>query len=129
MEFTTFVRKPFTVEAVEVTLENMEELAPLIGAVAETDDGKKFILVNKRLVPNVYRVWPGFWVTKMGDNIHCYSKKVFNKQFAAADQDNLAWVKYMNPDDAVSEEPTPEVVEANVFAADTAEDDQTSIIG
>ncbi len=31
MDFTTYVRKPFTVEATEITLENIEELAPLVG--------------------------------------------------------------------------------------------------
>lgn len=81
MEFKPFVRKPFTVDAVEVTKENIEELAPLIGTLRSKDDGTPYIQVDRRLVPNIYRVYPGFWMTKMGDNVRCYSKRIFNEQF------------------------------------------------
>lgn len=96
MEFKTFVRKPFTVEAVEVTKENIEELAPLIGTLRTKDDGTPYIQVDRRLVPNIYRVYPGFWMTKMGDNVRCYSKRIFNEQFAQATPDIDNWVKFMN---------------------------------
>lgn len=81
MDFTTFVRKPFTVEAVEVTKENIAEIAPLVGTLKEKDDGTPYIHVDKRLVPNIFRVYPGFWMTKMNDNIRCYSKRIFLEQF------------------------------------------------
>lgn len=81
MDFTTFVRKPFTVEAVEVTRENIAEIAPLVGTLKEKDDGTPYIHVDKRLVPNIFRVYPGFWMTKMNDNIRCYSKRIFLEQF------------------------------------------------
>lgn len=82
MEFTTFVRKPFIVEAIEVTEDNIEELAKLIGAYRKKENGTPYIHVDRRLVPNIYRVYLGFWVTRMGDNIRCYSKRIFNDQFA-----------------------------------------------
>lgn len=81
MEFETYVRKPFMVQALEVTLDNIEELAPLIGTLKKNAMGP-FIFVNRKLVPNVDRVYPGYWVTRMGDdNLRCYSSKTFRKQF------------------------------------------------
>jgi hypothetical protein len=80
MEFTTFIRKPFTVEAVEVTRENIHELSELIGEFGEDESGP-FIEADRSKVPTVYRVTPGYWVTKMGSNIRCYSPRVFREQF------------------------------------------------
>ncbi len=96
MDFTTFVRKPFKVEAVEVTEENIAEVAKLVGALREKDDGSPYIHVDRRLVPNVYRVYPGFWMTKMGDNVRCYSQPVFINQFVESSEDIETWVKFLN---------------------------------
>lgn len=82
MEFKQFIRKPFTVEAIEVTRENIYELAELIGEFGEDEDGPYINAdIENRLVPTVYKVTPGYWVTKMGRNIRCYSARVFNEQF------------------------------------------------
>lgn len=107
MEFSTFVRKPFTVEAVEVTAENIGEIAPLVGTLKEKDDGTPFIQVDKKLVPNVFRVYPGFWMTKMGDNIRCYAQRVFEEQFVRSSDEISTFVKTLNNTPA----PTPEPVE------------------
>lgn len=96
MDFKTFVRKPFTVEAVEVTTENIAELAPFIGTLKEKDNGTPYIQVDRRLVPNIFRVYPGFWMTRMGDNIRCYSKKIFNEQFTQTTPEIDVWVNFMN---------------------------------
>jgi len=100
LQYQDFVRKPFTVDAIQVTPENMEELAKHIGEVRYKEDKTPYIFVDKRLVPNVYRVFPGFWVTRMGDNIRCYSEKVFHQQFT---ESNDSWVEYFKS------EATPEV--------------------
>jgi hypothetical protein len=81
MELKTFVRKPFSVEAIEITEDNIAELAPLIGALKEKEDGTPYIQVDRKKVPNIYRVFPGFWMTKMDKNIRCYSNKIFHEQF------------------------------------------------
>lgn len=86
MEFTTFVRKPFVVEAVEITSENINEVAKYIGDVREREDGTQYILVDRRLVPNVFKVYPGFFMTKMGENVRCYSRKIFREQFIEASE-------------------------------------------
>ncbi len=53
MEFTTFVRKPFTVDAVEVTEENIAEIAELVGVLRQKEDGAPYIHVDRRLIPNI----------------------------------------------------------------------------
>lgn len=85
MEFTEFVRKPFVVEAVEVTEENIADVAEFVGTLRTKDDGTPYIQVDRRLIPNIYRVYPGFWMTRMGDNIRCYSKRIFEEQFIEND--------------------------------------------
>lgn len=81
MNFTTYVRKPFLVEAVEITSENIAEVAKYVGDLEENEDGSPFILVNSDLVSNVTRVYPGFYMTKIGKNVRCYSRRTFNDQF------------------------------------------------
>jgi hypothetical protein len=93
--FTTFVRKPFVVDAVEITAENLEEIAKYVGDLREMEDGTPYILVDQRLVPNVERVYPGFFMTKMGQNVRCYSKKIFKEQFIEQTQEIKPWVDFM----------------------------------
>ena len=96
MEFNTFVRKPFEVEGIEVTPENIADLAELVGVLKQKDNGTPYIQVDRRLVPNVFRVYPGFWMTKMGDHIRCYSKRIFMEQFVESNSNIENWVKYIN---------------------------------
>lgn len=91
MEFTSFVRRPFMVDAVEVTAENIAEVAELVGTL-KTEGDKQYIQVDRRLVPNVYKVYPGFWMTKMGDNVRCYSSHIFETQFLKASPENADFV-------------------------------------
>jgi hypothetical protein len=46
LEFNSFIRKPFTVDAVQVTEDNMAEVAKLVGELKEKDDGTPFIQVD-----------------------------------------------------------------------------------
>lgn len=104
MEFTQFLRKPFVIEAIEVTKENIEDIAEFVGTLQHKEDGTPYIAVNRRMVPNVFRVYPGFWMTKMGENIRCYSKKVFVQQFVELTEDMTAWVDYLNGEEDAPEE-------------------------
>jgi hypothetical protein len=108
MEFNTFIRKPFAVQAVEITEENIGEVAELIGTLRQKEDGTPFIKVNPRLVPNIYRVYPGFWMTKMGDNIRCYSKRIFHAQFTPNTKEIEGWVSFLNDSE-------PETEARNIF--------------
>lgn len=96
LKFSEYVRRPFVVEAVEITKENIGEIASFVGELKEKEDGTPFILVDRRLVPNVYRVYPGFFMTRMGDHIRCYSRKVFVEQFTEQTEDIQPWVAFLN---------------------------------
>jgi hypothetical protein len=80
MEFKHFVRKPFLVEAIEITTENIHELADLIGEFKEDHTGP-YIEADPEKVPTVTKVTPGYWLTKMGKNVRCYSSRIFTEQF------------------------------------------------
>jgi hypothetical protein len=95
MQFMTFVRKPFVVDAIEVTDDNIAEVAKYVGDLREDDDGTVYILVDRRLVPNVARVFPGFFMTKMGKNVRCYSRKIFKDQFIIQTAEIKPWVDFM----------------------------------
>lgn len=95
MEFNEFVRKPFIVEAVEITEENIVQVAKFVGDIEENEDGTKFIRVDRRLVPNITRVYPGFYMTRMGDYIRCYSRRVFFEQFTPLTGDIQKWVTFL----------------------------------
>lgn len=95
MEFNDYVRKPFGVSAVEITADNIEEVAKHVGDLRTKDDGTPYILVDRRLVPNVTRVYIGFWMTKMGENVRCYSRKIFREQFMPRDESVSQWLDYI----------------------------------
>lgn len=94
LEFATFVRKPFSVEAVQITEENIEEVATLVGTLKEKD-GERYIQVDRKKVPNVGQVTPGYWMTRMGRNIRCYSERVFLEQFVPTSPDIQNWVTFL----------------------------------
>src|SRR5688572_13914641 len=58
-QFHTYLRKPFTVRAIQVTIENIHQLSLLIGELREPDGVPPFIRVDKKRVPNVYNVYLG----------------------------------------------------------------------
>lgn len=103
VEFNEFVRKPFVVDAVEITEDNIKEIAEYIGEFQTKKDGTPYIYVNRKIVPNVFRVYVGFYMTKMGDNIRCYTPKIFHAQFTDMTPDIKKWVDFMNTDTIIEE--------------------------
>ena len=95
MEFVTYVRKPFEVQVVEITRENIEEVARFVGDVRYRDDQTPYILVDRRLVPSVDRVHIGFFMTKIGDNVRCYSPRVFREQFVEKTPEIQPWLDFL----------------------------------
>ncbi len=83
MEFTKYTRKPFTVEATEVTEDNLEEIAKLSGMIKVDDRGKRYIEVNPNKIPIIPEVYPGFFLTKMNGNLRFYKRNIFLDQFEA----------------------------------------------
>lgn len=96
MEFATFVRKPFVVEAVEITEDNIEEISKFVGTLKRDEEGKPYINVNRMLFPNLFKVFPGFWLTKLDDQIRCYSQIVFERQFIRSNAGVEDWLGSLN---------------------------------
>lgn len=99
MEFAEFIRKPFVVSAVQVTEENIAEIAEYIGTL-RVKDGVQYIQVNRRLIPYLLEVYPGYWMTRMGDKIRCYTDDVFTEQFTEITPDIRQWVDFLAETDA-----------------------------
>lgn len=96
MELTPYIRKPFIVEAVEITEENVEDVAVFIGEVVyDNNDEVMYIDVDKNLMPGIPRVFLGFFMTKMGDHYRCYSRRVFYQQFTMLNDDIQKWVDFL----------------------------------
>lgn len=99
MEFITFARRPFIVEAVQVTTENIAEIAKHVGTLKNEGDAP-YIQVDRRLVPNIFKVQPGFWMTKMetpnGPNIRCYSDHIFKAQFMEQTPEVAEWLNELD---------------------------------
>ena len=82
METRTYKRKPFYVEAIEITEENIDAVGAIIGEVfTQGDSGVKFIAVNNSIVPGVKTAHIGFWLTVMGNRYRCYHENIFHQQF------------------------------------------------
>lgn len=101
LTFSSFVRRPFLVEAVKITPENIDELATLLGEVKEKEDGEKYIVLDRRVVPNIKRAFIGWFVTRLDENLRCYSPKVFEREFEVQD---AAWESYFNQVNAAAAE-------------------------
>lgn len=94
MKFKTFVRKPFLVQAIEITPNNLEEVAKFVGDVRRDENGSRYILVDPRLVPNVTRVYPGYFMSKMGRTVRCFSHYSFLDQFAEETPRTRSWFDF-----------------------------------
>lgn len=104
LEFTDYLRKPFVVSAIEITEENIHEVAKFVGTIRQKDDGTPYIQVDRVLIPNVDFVYPGYFMTRMGKNVRCYSPKVFSRQFTHLSPEAQAWIDHINQKDTPTEE-------------------------
>ena len=95
MDFDEFIRKPFVVRAVLITEQNIDEVAEYIGTLRTTKEGDRYIQVNRRLIPYLLEVYPGYWMTRMGDKIRCYTDDVFEDQFTEITPDIRQWVDFL----------------------------------
>lgn len=89
--FNHYIRKPFVVEAIQITPENIESIASVLGELKEKDN-EKWILIDRRIIPNIRKAYYGWWVTRLDDNYRCYSPKVFEKEFMEYTEEWAAYV-------------------------------------
>lgn len=114
MQFTHYARRPFLIEAIKVTKDNIAQLCEDfgLGTMGKTAKGVPFIKVNAKVVPHVYRVYPGFWFTRTETGqIRCYAKRVFGEQYVEYDDAaHFALQPYMR-EGVVEEQEDGEVIE------------------
>lgn len=104
MEFTTYIRRPFVVEAIQITEENIGEIALIIGELRTKND-VPYIALDRRLVPNVTKAHIGWWFTKLEDNYRCYAPKLFAAQFQTVGEDGRVFI--FDPDEMTEEGNVP----------------------
>lgn len=91
----TYVRRPFQVQAFEITQDNIAELAPHVGELCD-DDGTPFIKSDKKKVGNNFKVWPGFFATVLKGHVRCYSRKTFFEQFGELNDRTSPVVEFLH---------------------------------
>ena len=92
----TYVRRPFQVQAFEITPDNIAELAAHVGELCEDDRGTPFIKSEKKKVGNSYKVWPGFFATVLKGQVRCYSRKTFFDQFGELNDKTSPMVEFLH---------------------------------
>ena len=80
---STYIRKPFSVEAVQVTDENMEVLAQHYGGEIQTFKDRNFIRVRviRPYIDRQTRAYSGDWLLVSDTEIKVYTEKAFAKAF------------------------------------------------
>lgn len=84
MQTTIYIRKPFEVEAVEVTEENLEAVESWCTGEIKTDERERRFVkvrVNRPLNERQTRAYPGDWVLYAGTGFKVYTPKAFKKTF------------------------------------------------
>lgn len=86
IETTKFARKPFFVDAVQVTAENMEQVAQWCkGDVRTEGSGEEVkyvkVRVNRPLTDRQTKAYVGDWVLSAGSGYKVYTDKAFAKSF------------------------------------------------
>ena len=95
MEFEEYVHKPYVVRAIQLTKDNMEELAPLIGVLVRPKRSPAFIEVDRKKVPVISKVFAGYWITDLDGSIRCYSPRTFREQFDKNCPEIQVWVDWL----------------------------------
>lgn len=81
MDYKPFVRRPFIVEAVEITEDNVAEIAKLIGTLKVDEDGTTYIEPDRRIIPNLRRCYVGWFLSRVDNNYRAWAPEYFNAEF------------------------------------------------
>lgn len=100
MKTEKYVRKPFDVDAVQVTAENMEEVAKWCkGKIETTEDTKlPFIRVDvpRVLTEKQTKAFVGDWVLYAGSGFKIYTNRAFKGVFVPAEKDKPQELRTVN---------------------------------
>lgn len=84
IEWTKYTRKPFPVNAIQITADNMEEVAKAIGSEIRTDHhGAKYVYVEvfKPLNDRQTKGYIGDWMLSANNGYKAYTDKAFQNSF------------------------------------------------
>jgi hypothetical protein len=81
MKFNEYIRKPFTIEALEITRDNIKSVTKLLGGTLCRNDGVTFISLDHPSVPGIDRAYLGWFLTKLDGTYRVYAPKPFRSQF------------------------------------------------
>lgn len=83
LETTKYIRKPFKIDAVQVTSENMEAVAEWVnGKLTEDEVGKHIkVRVHRPLNDRQTKAYVGDWVLAAGTGYKVYNDSAFKKSF------------------------------------------------
>lgn len=79
---TKHVRIPFSVEAIQITEENLTLLSHYIGREAIVQ-GLRCIVINRKIIPTTKKpnAYVGYWLTMTESRWHCYTPKMFKNLY------------------------------------------------
>lgn len=103
----TYTRKPFSIEAVRVTEENMEDVAKWCGGEIHKYNGKRFIKVDvaRPLTEKQTKAFAGDWVLRVKTSFKVYQHKAFVSNF-----DKVVSVEDTDTQDTLPfEKPAPKI--------------------
>jgi len=86
-----YTRRPFVVKAVQVSAENLTELASWCGGAVEGEGAGQFIRVpvGHPMNDRQTQAFPGDWLLKAGRSFKSYTDKAFTASFAVSDPEAL----------------------------------------
>lgn len=98
IETARFIRKTFNVEAIQVTDENMAEVADWCGGEVTSlnGEGMRFYIVVPTLKAKTFRpnmAFAGGWVLKTGLGFTVYTRKGFTTSFEPRDENKFEAVR------------------------------------
>lgn len=123
-----YVRLPFRVKAVQITRENIDEIAKLIGFGRNNGvrmkNGEPFINLHHDRVPNMTRAFLGCYLTVFAGGYRVYYQRVFEEQFKLiSSEDEVLHLEIPVADEEMSPEPAEEV---DIYATDEPQSERTS---
>ena len=81
ISYESYKHIPFEVKAVEITDENIEEIATLIGEIEINEEGEKVIRTDKRVIKGFRTVPVGWFMSKVGRSFRIYKPLAFERTF------------------------------------------------
>lgn len=83
LETTKYIRKPFNIDAVQVTATNIEEIAKWVDGETRTDDLGQYVKVrvHRPLNDRQTKAYIGDWVLYAGTGYKVYTPKAFANSF------------------------------------------------